>query len=103
MSDAGSAQDGRLQASHEQRSRFERLAYNAALGIVVAAATILVFGIAWPPPVPDTKMADWGAAIVHKSNEAVPVLLTLLGVLLGGVATTLTRGHMDARLDGRSE
>lgn len=91
--------DARLQASHDRRAKFEQLAYSAAIAIVLATAIILLFGIAYPPPAPDTKLADWGATIVSRARDAVPVLFTLLSALGVGTGITLTRGHMDARLD----
>ena len=93
--------EGRLDASHSGRARFENLAYILALGVILATALVVLFGIAYPPPAPDTKIADWGASIVSRANTSVPIIMTLLGALIGYTGVTLTRGHLDAAIDNK--
>jgi fumarate reductase subunit D len=89
---------GPLAESHAQRSRFQGIAYNAALSVIICAAVMVLIGIALPPPALDTKAGDWGLAIVQKSVAAVPVFLALLGTLGAWLGLTLARGAHDARL-----
>lgn len=99
MADESPDELDRLHSSHVRRARFEAWATMAAVGIVLAAAIILLVGIALPPPPQGLPSAvDWGRAIVDRSKESSPVLLTLLGSLAGMLGITLTRGHMDARI-----
>ena len=105
------AAEGRLQASHDLRRRFETAAYIAGGGIIFAVCTLVVIGIAVPPPVhcaPDAAACiappDWGAAIVAKAKDAKDLLLDMLVALSGFAGVTLARGHMDARLpDGEDK
>ncbi|MDE1867541.1 MAG: hypothetical protein KGI08_07525 [Thaumarchaeota archaeon] len=90
-------------ASHNSRLTFEQFAYSAMIGTIVALAVIVLFGIVYPPPAPDIKVADWGAAIVSRAKDSVDVFLTLFGSLAGGTGITLFRGHMDARLGNHQD
>jgi hypothetical protein len=109
MATPQSAAGERLQASHDLRRRFETVAYVAGGGIVIAVCTLLVVGIAMPPPAhcaPATACVappDWGAAIVAKAQAAKDVLLDLILALGGWTGVTLARGHMDARLPGKED
>jgi len=102
MSDTGST-PSHIDASHAQRSKFEQAIYYVATGIVTAFAVVLLFGVAFPPPAPDLKVADWGASIVSRASQAAPVLMVLLGALASWLGISLTRGAHDAKLDCNKE
>lgn len=85
----------RLDASHSSRKRFEDIAYMVALSTVMAFCIILLFGIAFPPPTPNTVARDWGASIVSRANTAWPDLLAALGALGAWLGLTLGRGAYD--------
>lgn len=103
MSDAKSVDaksvNERLTISHDSRQRFQTIAYVVALVVVLLFCFILLFGILYPPPPPDLKVADWGASIVARAVTAWPALLAALGVLGAWLGMTLGRGAHDAALD----
>lgn len=95
--------DARLQGSHDRRRAFETFVYIAISGITIAVATLIVIGIAMPPPAQCAPAAacvapaDWGRAIVDKAQISIGPLFDILCVLGGMAGITLTRGHFDAR------
>ena len=96
MSDPGEPKD-RLQASHDIRARFERIALPGLLVVLGAYCAVALAGVVWPPPAPHA--ADWGAAMVAKVVSLKDTLLDVCGSLASVLGITMTRGHMDARIE----
>lgn len=93
----------RTTGSHDSRRMFQTIGYNVSVVAVMFFCAILLFGIAYPPPAPNTNLADWGASIVARASAAWPALLAALGALGGLIGLTLTRGAYDAKLEAKKD
>lgn len=99
--------NARIQASHDTRGRFESLAFIVGGSAVAASIAILLIGVIIPPPAPCvfehmphcTPLPDWGQAIVERMQHSWDAIVGMLATLAGWTGLTMTRGHLDTRLD----
>lgn len=98
------ATDARIEKSHLQRARFENWLDASAAGILVVSAALLLVGIGMRPALPChapcVQGPDWGASIVARFKDAVPVFWAIYGAIGGFLSISLTRGAHDARIGG---
>lgn len=95
--------EARATASHDSRRTFQTIGYNVSVTVVMVFCALLLFGIIFPPPAPNTNAADWGATIIKRANESWTPLLAALGALGGLIGMTLTRGAYDAKLEAKKD
>jgi len=87
-------------SSHDLRTRFERVALGAFVGILVAFLFVALVGVLWPPAAKGAL--DWGASIVARVKDLADTVATLCGVLISGVFGTMIRGGHDLRVAAKS-
>jgi hypothetical protein len=87
----------RLTAAHDIRARFERWALPGLLAVLGVYCLIMLVGVLWRPA--PAGLVDWGNVIVQRAISIRDALLDVCGALASVLGITMTRGHMDARLD----
>ncbi len=90
MSDAPAMLGQVTRDAAELRAMYERYVFLIVPAVVVLVILVAVAAVLWPTP--------YGQTAINRLLQIAATVMELIGILLGGTGLTMTRGHLDQKL-----